>query len=113
MLRRMMMKVLTNNYEVIFTEEKETARIRITKGKFINFVYSYDKVSMNDPSEDDELKLSFNYELIEAPESYEYEDEEADKAEFEETIGDILYDIIVNTDKIQEKDGTDNTKQSD
>ena len=107
------MKVLTNNYEVIFTEKKETARIRITKGKFINFVYSYDKVSMNNPEEDGELKLSFSYELIGAPESYKYEDEKADKAEFEDTIGDILYDIIVNTDKIQEKDGTDNTNQSD
>ena len=107
------MKEVTNNYEVMFSPEWETAQIRITKGKFINFVYSYDKVNVTPPTENDELKLSFNYELIEAPESYEYEDEEADKADFEETIGDILYDIIVNTDKIQEKDGTDNTKQSD
>ena len=70
------------------------------------------QVSIDDESEED-IKVSFTYELKEAPATYKYEDEAAEKAEFEQVIGNILYDIVVNTDKVKEVDGTDNTKQSD
>ena len=106
------MEIMTNKYEVMFSAEQETARIRILEGKFADFIYLYKNVRLGDvASEDDEVQLSFTYELQVAPESYEYEDEEADKKEFEHTIGDILYDIIVNSDKVKESvDGSDDTK---
>ena len=105
----------SNKYEVMFNPNEETALVRITAGKFNDFVYQYKRVSVGDfEEENSEVKLSFEYELKSAPESYVYEDEEADKKEFEHTIGDVLFDIITNSDKVKEViNGIDNTKQSD
>ena len=100
---------MTNKYEVMFNKNEETALIRITEGKFKDFIYQYREVSAGDITSDGSLKMSFRYELQAAPDSYTYEDEEADKKEFEHTIGDILYDIIVNSDKVKEASGTNNT----
>jgi len=104
------MEIMTNRYEVIFDPKQDTALIRITDGKFINFIYQYKDVSINDLDENDELKLKFSYELQAAPESYTYENEDADKKEFEHVLGNILYDIIVNSDKVKEISGINNTK---
>ena len=106
------MEMTSNNYEVVFRSKDENALIRVVRGKFANFVYEYGQVSIDDESEED-IKVSFTYELKEAPATYKYEDEAAEKAEFEQVIGNTLYDIVVNTDKVKEVDGTDNTKQSD
>lgn len=107
------MEMMTNKYEVMFNPNEETALIRITEGKFANFLYQYKQVSVGDLENDEsEIKLSFEYELKAAPESYVYEDEEAEKKEFEHTIGDILYDIITNSDKVKEVvNGSNDTKQ--
>ena len=106
------MEIMTNKYEVIFDPEQDTALIRITEGKFQDFIFQYGNVGVGD-DEAETFPVQFNYELKSAPETYEYIDEQADKLEFEQTLGDILYDIIVNTNKVKEKSGTSYTKQPD
>jgi hypothetical protein len=106
------MEIMTNKYEVIFDPNEDIALIRITEGKFANFVFQYGNVSVGDDAADT-FPVSFNYELKSAPETYEYEDEEAEKLEFETTLGDILYDVIVNSDKVKEKSGTSDIKEPD
>ena len=90
------MQLMTNKYEVIFDKKEDTALIRLTEGKFINFVFQFGEVSIKEEESDGSLPVKFTYDLKQAPESYTYEDEEAEKAEFENIIGDILYDIVVN-----------------
>jgi hypothetical protein len=100
---------MTNKYEVIFDKKEDTALIRITDGKFVNFVFQFGEVSIGNEEYDGSLPINFTYDLKEAPESYTYENEEAEKAEFENLIGDILYDIVVNTNKVNTIDGNDDT----
>ena len=102
-----MMEVMTDKYEVIFDPQQDTALIRITEGKFQDFVFQCGNVSVGD-DEAETFPVQFNYEL-----KYDYINEQADKLEFEQTLGDILYDIIVNTNKVKEKSGISNTEQSD
>lgn len=103
------MESMTGKYEAIFSPDHDTALIRIIEGKFVNFVYQYGNVKLGDP-EAETFDLSFDYTLNEAPESYELENEEEEQKEFEQIIGDILYDIIVNSDKVKESSASNNTK---
>ena len=91
-------------YEVFLNEKHHhTAPIRVLKGTFKDFVYKYGEVKVGDfEKEDQDVPLKFDYELLEAPESYTTEDEDAEKLQFEQLIGDILYDIIVNSDTVRE-----------
>jgi len=94
-------------YELVFDEANHnTAPVRILEGKFKNFVYKYGTIQVGDfEEEDSEVPLKYDYELIEAPAEYDVTDEEhesAEQAEFEQFIGDILYDIIVNSDTVKE-----------
>jgi len=104
------MELMTNKYELIFDNSEDTALVRITEGKFANFVYQYQEVGVNDEEDDGSLPVKFSYALKEAPESYSYEDEETEKKEFETIIGDILYDIVVNSNKVKETSGNNDTK---
>jgi hypothetical protein len=82
-------------YEVLDTkDEKDTARVMICDGKYEAFLYKYGVVKVEEISEDDGAALTFEYDLIEAPEDYQTEDEDAEKIEFETLIGDILVDIV-------------------
>ena len=93
-------------YELIFEDNQDTAPVRIIEGKFKNFVYKYGTIQVGNFDENaDDIPLKYDYELLEAPAEYEVTDEEhesAEQAEFEQFIGDILYDIIVNSDTVKE-----------
>lgn len=99
-------KDVSGMYELIFDENHKTAPVRILEGKFKNFVYKYLTIQVGDfEEEDSEVPLKYNYELLEAPEEYQITDkdhESAEQAEFEQFIGDILYDIIVNSETVKE-----------
>jgi len=84
-------------YEVFFVDAEENAWIRILEGKFKGFVYNYDVVKVGDFEDEDaeSVPLTYSYELREAPSTFETNDEESDKKEFEKVIGDVLYNIIV------------------
>lgn len=95
---------VTGMYEVIFDEKNHhTAPIRVLEGTFKDFVYKYGEVKVGDfEEEDQDVPLKFDYELLEAPESYKSVNEDAEQVQFEQLIGDILYDIIVNSDMVKE-----------
>ena len=101
---------VTGMYEVLFNTENDTAPVRILEGTFKDFVYKYGAIQVGkfegDPSD---VPLKFEYTLLEAPESYEVDEEEAEQLQFEQLCGDILYDIIVNSDTVKDaKDGNRN-----
>ena len=100
-------------YEIAFDEANHnTAPVRILKGKFKDFVYKYGTIQVGDFEEEDEnVPLKYDYELLEAPESYEVEDEDAEQLQFEQLIGDVLYDIIVNSSTV--KEATDGNRDND
>jgi hypothetical protein len=95
---------ISSIYEISFDKNsKDTAPIRILEGKFKDFVYKYDTIQVGEFDEEaEDVPLSYDYKLLEAPSSYEVDDEEAEKYEFEQLIGDILYDIIVNSSTVKE-----------
>lgn len=94
---------VTGMYEVLFNTDNDTAPVRVLEGTFKDFVYKYGAIQVgefeNDPSD---VPLKYEYTLLEAPEGYEVDDEEAEQVQFEQLIGDILYDIIVNSDTVKE-----------
>jgi len=98
---------ITDKYEIINNTENDTSPIRLIQGKFINFVYKYGAVKVGSFEEDD-VPVTFEYDLLEAPTSYITEDEDAEKIEFENLIGDILVDIIINSKDVKETNGNRN-----
>ena len=92
------MKKMTVKYEVLDQRSDTTnACIHIKEGKFKDFVYRYGTIQIGEEDEEkQDLPVNFDYELLEAPTSYEVDDEDVEKDEFEQTIGDILYDIFIN-----------------
>lgn len=96
------------------TSETGTAPIRILEGKFVDFVYRYGEIKVGTTeNENGDLPLIYDYVLLEAPESFETKDEDADHKEFEQVIGDVLYDIIVNeSGRIGNDNRNNDTEQS-
>lgn len=114
-----MQAATSDDYEIIFQEgqphNQENALVRILRGKFTHFVYQYGQVSINE-KDDGDLKVSYSYELKQAPETYEPVNEAEEKKEFEELAGKILYDIVVNTEKVKERieaNGVNDTGEPD
>ena len=94
---------VTGMYEVIYKTGNDTTPVRILEGKFKDFVYKYGKIQVGDfKKKDYDVPLKYEYDLLEAPGNYKVNDEDAEKFEFEQFIGDILYDIIVNSDTVKE-----------
>lgn len=94
---------VTGMYEVLFNTDNDTAPVRVLEGTFKDFVYKYGAIQVGEFDKDDsDVPLKYEYTLLEAPESYEVDDEEAEQDQFEQLIGDILYDIIVNSDTVKE-----------
>jgi hypothetical protein len=82
--------------------------IKINEGQFREVVYQYDTVSFNEEGE--ELILSFNTITIENPRN-----KDLSSKDFEDTIGDILTNLIV--DHLEEiknnvENGTGDIKES-
>ena len=94
---------VTGMYELLFNTNNNTAPVRILEGTYKDFVYKYGAIQVGEfEKEDSEVPLKFEYTLLEAPENYEVDDEEAQQLQFEQLCGDILYDIIVNSDTVKE-----------
>lgn len=114
---RRSLKMTCPKYEVTFDEHNhKTAPIRILDGKFKDFVYKYGTIQVGEFNDDDaDVPLSYDYELLEAPEDFKVADEKheaAEQHEFEQLIGDILYDIIVNSATVKEAENGDRNNDS-
>lgn len=81
-------------YEILKqSPDEKTARIKISEGQFEGFVFRYDVVRFFE-EKDDVVRFNYHYVLLEAPSSYQVVDEEQEKKQFENIIGDILHEII-------------------
>ncbi len=77
-------------------EEDEQFAFVITKGKFKDVIYKYNRFGLIEPDKEaEELKYRFEYDILEIPEDIRkksYADTEG--IEFEKLIGDILIEVI-------------------
>ena len=87
-------------------EEDEQFAFAITKGKFKDVIYKYNRFGLIDPEKDaEELKYRFEYDILEIPEDIRkksYADTEG--IEFENLIGDILIEVIQENIDLKTKD---------
>tara|TARA_B100000959_G_C14781615_1_gene541761 strand:- start:142 stop:471 length:330 start_codon:yes stop_codon:yes gene_type:complete len=100
-------------------KEDDQFAFAITKGKFKDVVYKYNRFGLIEPdAEEEELKYRFEYDILEIPgeiRDKKYSDIEG--VEFEKLIGDILIEVIqenidLNTNENDEDRGHD-TEESD
>lgn len=79
--------------------DDETAKVRLTEGKFTGIVYHYNTITFHEAVEDDEDSiLNFNYEIDDLPEGFDVTAmTDEDKEEFERTLADVLDAIIHET----------------
>lgn len=77
-------------------EDDDQYAFCITKGKFEDVIYKYNRFGLIEPeATEEELKYRFEYDILEIPEEIrekKYADEEG--KEFETLIGDILIEVI-------------------
>lgn len=98
------------NY-VIPETENTTVGIKILSGEFLNTVYQYGKVKLQEEN-DGAIYLQFIYNVLETPLNKEELEKNSD---FKNYIGDILVNIMsANLDKgLIDEAGTDYSEESD
>ena len=90
-----MEKSLKNKYKILVDEEPDesgTTIIEVLDERYAGVRYTYGKV-MNPEPEGDGIRLSFEYDIVEMPESV---DVKQGIEEFETLLGDILVHIIIS-----------------
>jgi hypothetical protein len=70
-------------------EKDGVLALELTQGEFSGIIFSYGKVSFDENSQQDNLKVNFQYEVHDAK-GLAY-----DKDEFEKELGDFLMELIV------------------
>jgi hypothetical protein len=101
-------------YEVLFDEgnTSEVAKIRLTKGKFKDIIYKYGAVRFLEDDGDDAI-LQFDYDIVETPGGLDTDNlSEQDQKDFENTLGDILTELITEAADYNEN-LTNDTDKSD
>ena len=100
-------------------EDDDQFAFAITKGKFKDVIYKYNRFGLIEPNADEEeLKYRFEYDILEIPgEIRDKKYADAEGVEFEKLIGDILIEVIqeninLNTNEDDEDTGHD-TEESD
>ena len=99
-----------SKYEVLFDEmnnaKDQLAPVKILDGKYKGMLYSYGMVQIvpKFDSDDDELTLKFEYNVMKES---DVEDDKSD--ELENLLGDVLMDIIINTDTSGGRIGSERT----
>ena len=105
-------------YKVLFDSmnnpKEQIAPVKILDGKYKGMIYSYGMVqvipkfeSFANVMDDDELVLKFEYNVLDESEIKDDKSEE-----LEELLGDILMDIIINTDVSGGRIGSERTDSS-
>lgn len=88
----------------------DTSLVMIQEGYFEGFTYHYGVVSFQEDDDADPEEngvLSYDYVLVEVPEEYEVTDEAKEQVDFENLIGEILVDIIINNEGFIGDDDSD------
>tara|TARA_Y100000296_G_scaffold77452_1_gene99087 strand:+ start:397 stop:711 length:315 start_codon:yes stop_codon:yes gene_type:complete len=86
----------------------EPVPVIITEGKYEGISYSYGTIKFDD--DDGEMKLNFDYDIVENPSSFDV-DELDSNDEFHNIMGDILIDIIGKELAENEKDFLRNSSE--
>ena len=105
-------------YKVLFDSmnnpKEQIAPVKVLDGKYKGMIYSYGMVqvipkleSFANVMDDDELVLKFEYNVLDESEIKDDKSEE-----LEELLGDILMDIIINTDVSGGRIGSERTDSS-
>ena len=68
--------------------------VRILKGKYKDVVYQYGRVSVSEIPDTDQMKLSYSFDVLDAPTKYD-RDELMGDTSFRHYLGDILTHIIM------------------
>lgn len=79
--------------EVIQVNEKDQICIRLTEGEFADILFCIDNVRFSDPTEDDKVIMSFDYDVIENR-GEPFSDVKNEK--FEQVIGDLILGVLEN-----------------
>lgn len=89
----------TVDYQLIPNVDKtvETWDIRILTGDFVETVFQFGKIKVNEDNE----SLSFNFEIVSSP-NPDLKEEDYD---FQRHVGKILYSILENSFNILKKEG--------
>jgi hypothetical protein len=89
-------------YELIEVDGEDSWCVKLKSGEYADVVYKYNHVKAVAPDSDDGYAtLKFNYEVLyhaELP-----EEKFAQCAAFEDSLGDILYDLIMSAEDKQEE----------
>ena len=95
-------------------EEDEQFAFAVTKGKFKDVIYKYNRFGLIDPEKDaEELKYRFEYDILEIPEDIRkksYADTEG--IEFEKLIGDILIEVIQENIDLSTNENDENRRHN-
>lgn len=70
-------------------EKDGVLALELTEGEFSGIIFSYGKVSFDEDSEQDKLKVNFQYEV------HDDKNLAYDKVAFEKELGDFLMELIV------------------
>ena len=73
-------------------DEASTIPIRLTDEKYYGTILKYDTIKMKEIYDDDTATLKFNFDFIENPLKLDLDDKK-----FNNHIGDLLVNIIINT----------------
>ena len=101
------------DYKLVFKEGSDFHSIKLLSGDYEGVIYTYGRVSIGGERDDGRLPLSFKWKLEEKPDSVKEDIEKS--AEFQNYIGDILADIIIDSKVVENarKNTNDNTEETD
>ena len=84
-------------YIMVEKEDMDYYGFKFQEGKFTDVVYYYGEVKIEEDEENDQAHLNFKFQIDKGNEQYTI-NELNESAEFKTLIGDILADILDNTD---------------
>ena len=101
------------DYKLVFKEGSDFHSIKLLSGNYENVIYTYGKVGIGEEREDGKLPLKFKWKLEHKPETIKEDLENS--AIFQNYIGDILADIIIESKVVENarKNTNDNLKEAD
>lgn len=84
------------------------AIIQITEGEFKNVEFAFGKISFGEDDEEDNCKVTFDFEVITPPKGKTCQEAE-DMLELQDTIGKILINILEEQAKNEQQPNTPNS----
>lgn len=98
------------DWQLVEKADADLYAIKLLSGKYSDIIYTYGRVgAAEEENEDGNFVLSFDWKLEYKPE--DMEEDLANSAEFQQYIGDILRDIIIDGYEYESREHTDDHNQ--